>query len=397
MTDAPTIFWMLYLILGPLAWMGMLTVFLMGRRRMLRLRDEPVTVLSDPPHVTILVPGKDEADQIEQGIRSILGQDYPNFRVIAINDRSTDQTGAILDRLAAEYPQKLSVMHIAPGSLPEGWLGKCNALHLAAARAEGEWLFFVDSDVTLQADALSRAMGLSVPRRYDALSILTRLVCQSFWERLLLPLAGGAWAVMNAASLTNVDSVKRIAVANGQFFLIRRSAYEAVGGHGAVRAEITEDVALMRLLKRNGCRTRFMLGAHLASTRMHSSLKQIVHGWGRILSGSTLRRPGRLVGAILFLILCGFSVYPALAWGVIAAVRYADPKWLVAAATHLGLITMYLAIIYRSSGNPMRNAWLFPLGGTLLLWIFAFALRICQTGRLTWRETNFQIPVQTRG
>src|SRR5438876_3705192 len=105
-------------------------------------------------------------------------------------------------------------------------------------------------------------------------SISTRLECHSFWERLLLPLLGVAWRMMDFVSLTNRDNSK-VAVANGQFFHIRREAYEKVGGHEAVRNQITEDVELMRLLKSEEFTVRFLLGGHLASTRMHSNLRQM--------------------------------------------------------------------------------------------------------------------------
>lgn len=384
-----------YLIIGPVAWSMMLLLLFIGRQRMTRLLRNRKPVPQPAPSVTILVPAKDEAAGIAHCIDCILEQDYPDFRIVAINDRSTDRTGAILDELCARQPGKLCVVHIAPESLPDGWLGKCNALHVGAGQADGDWLFFVDSDVTLQPDALSRAIALVTWRRYDALSILTKLECHTFWERLVLPLVGGAWSVMHAISLTNDDRRPGSAVANGQFLLIRRSAYATVGGHESVRAAITEDVEMMRLLKGRGFRTRLMLGSHLAATRMHSSLGQMFHGWGRILSGSSRRSPRRIIGAMLFLLICGFGVYPALAWGL-AALRWNDPGWLIVSVLHLLLMTVYLALIYRWSGNRARYALLFPLGGGVLLGILAFALRTCRTGRVMWRETQFQIPAHAR-
>jgi chlorobactene glucosyltransferase len=391
--DAQSILLVIYLVVGPGAWLVMFLLLSLGRRRMTRLLTARYALPANAPGVTILVPAKDEAVGIRQCIECILRQDYPSFRVLAIDDRSTDHTGAILDELAAEHPGRLSVLHILPGMLPDGWLGKCNALHTGASQARGEWLLFVDSDVTLQPAALSRAITLCVARKYDALSILTRLECNSFWERLILPLAAGAWSVMHAVSLTNVDSRTHSAVGNGQFILVRRSAYETVGGHESVRAEITEDVELMRLLKGRGFRTRLMLGSHLASTRMHSTLGQMFHGWGRIYGGTNRRNPSRIIGAIVFLLLCGFSVYPALLWGAGAAFEWQDWRWLGASALHLLLMSGYLALIYRWSGNRARCAWLFPLGGAVLLGILVFALRTCRTGQVKWRDSHFQIPV----
>ena len=373
----------------------MFVLLLLGRRRMTRLLHTRAGLPSVPPHVTILVPAKDEAPGIRKCLERILAQDYPNFRVVAVDDRSTDGTGPILDELAREHPRRVTALHVEQGGLPDGWLGKCHALHVASRAVEGDWLLFVDSDVTLQPSALSRALSLAVARKYDALSILTRLECDGFWDRLILPLAGGAWSVMHAVSLTNDDRRTRSAAANGQFFLIRRSAYEAVGGHESVRAQITEDVELMRHLKGRGFRTRLLLGAHLASTRMHATLRQMFHGWARIYSGTSRRSPWRIAGAMAFLVLCGFVLYPALAWGVARAVIAREFDWLIASGGHALLMTAYLALIYRGSGNRARFALLFPLGGSILLAILAFALRTCRTGRVNWRETHFQIPVHS--
>jgi cellulose synthase/poly-beta-1,6-N-acetylglucosamine synthase-like glycosyltransferase len=384
---------LIYVIVGPLAWLAMLILLRYGRRRMVRLQQWRGGLPQPPPKVTILVPAKDEARGIGECIRSIFDQDYPDFDVIAINDRSADRTGAILDELARSYPGRMRVIHIASDGLPAGWLGKCNALYNGARETTAPWLFFVDSDVTLQRHALSHAVGISVARKYDALSIFTRLECHSFAERLVLPLAAGAWAVMHTVSLTNLDTRTNIAAANGQFFLIRRAAYEAVGGHESVRSEITEDVELMRLLKSRGFRIRLMLGRHLAATRMHSTLRQMFHGWGRIFGGTHRRNPSRILRAMAFLVICGFSVYPALLWGIGSAIEWRQFGWLIASLAHLLIMTFYLAVIYIGSGNHARYAWLFPLGGGALLAMLAFALRTCRTGRVLWRDTHFQMPV----
>ena len=119
-------------------------------------------------------------------------------------------------------------------------------------------------------------------RKYDAMSILTRLECHTFLERLIPPLAAGAWSIMFTISLTNDDELKGSAAANGQFFLIRRDAYESVGGHDAVHDQVVEDVELARLLKARDKRIRFLFGNHLAATRMHATWRQMLHGWGRI-------------------------------------------------------------------------------------------------------------------
>jgi chlorobactene glucosyltransferase len=272
--------------------------------------------------------------------------------------------------------------------LPDGWLGKCNALHVGTHNLSCDWLLFVDSDVKVEPAALRDTIGLALRRGYDAVSILTRLECDTLLEQLVLPLAAGTWSVMFAISLTNDDQRRDIAAANGQFFLIRTDPYRKVHGHAAVHNQICEDVELMRVLKANGCKVRMQFGAHLASTRMHATLQQIFSGWGRIYCGTARRRMGRIIQAMAFYLISGFSLYPALAWGAWRAFAVHQPAWLLAAGAHLAIMTIFLSVIYRGSGNRARLALLFPLGGAMMVAIMGYALRLCHTGRLSWRGTE---------
>jgi len=382
-----------YVALGPVLW-GFLAIGLfMGRQRMNRLR-RPGEALPNPaPHVTILIPAKDEQSMIGQCLESILKLDYPSFDVIAIDDRSTDRTGAIMDDIATRTP-RISVLHIAPGSLPAGWFGKCHALNAGAESARGDWLLFVDADVTLQPDALRVTLALAEEREYDALSILTRLTCDKPWERLILPLAAAAWSMLHTVSLTNSDTRKHIAVANGQFMLIRRSTYESVGGHEAVKSEIVEDVELFRLIKSREFRTRLLMGRDFGATRMYDDLGRMFHGWARIFSGTARRSTWRIIVGMLVIVLGSFSAYPALAWGAWRLNHHGASShtwgWLANAAVHFMLMTTVVALIYRFSGNARRWALAFPLAGAMLLAIFGFSLVKCFTGRSLWRGTTYE-------
>jgi len=399
-----------YLILGPLAWVDMFASYLLAASRMNRLKR--AMPLPDPlPTVTVLIPAKDEGREIARCVQSVLAQDYEQFDVLAVDDRSTDDTGAVLDGLAAEIPEKtpaergangnesplaprfagvpsprssqLRVIHIPVGGLPAGWLGKCHALATAAATVTSDWLLFVDSDVQLQPRALSIALSNAVDRKYDAVSVLTKLECHTFWEKLVLPLAAATWAIMFTVSATNNDKRKASAAANGQFFLIRRSAYESVGGHSAVRDQITEDVELMRCLKSSGFRTRLLFGDHLATTRMHATLQQMLHGWGRIYSGTSRRRIGRIATVIVLLPIIGLSAYPMLFYGLL------HPMWLPVAVAHLLVMSGFLVLTYGKAGQPRRYALLFPLGCAVLLALLCYALRMCRSGRVVWRNTRY--------
>lgn len=383
----------LYLLLGVTVWILFLIGMYAGRKRM-SLLNRPAPKPPQPaPKATILIPAKDEGGRIADCIRSACAQTYPNYEVIAVNDRSTDQTGAIMDELAKELPN-LRVRHIREDELPAGWTGKCNALYRTVNEAHGDWLLFIDSDVVITPDALQAALSRAARRGYDLMSLWPKLESYSFSEKLLVPLCAAGVSMMYLVSLTNKDYMKNVAFANGQFLLIKRSVYDEMGGHAAVKDRFCEDVEMARLLKRRGKRIRIAWGTDFAAVRMYSSLSGIFKGWGRNFYAASLGKPWRILLAIAFVVLCGFSAYAAAAWTIF---RFINPGtvwggpwgWLAAAVTHLILMHLSLAKLYTWSGNPGTNAGLFPLGGSMLIGVFIKSLRMCATGKVEWRGTHY--------
>jgi chlorobactene glucosyltransferase len=381
-----------YVLAGPLIWVLFGIGMFAGRRRM-ALMVRPHPPLPDrPPRVTILVPAKDEGERIGDCLRSALKQTYPDFSVIAIDDRSVDQTGRIMEELSAADP-RLAVIHIRDDQLPSGWTGKCNALHAAVGRADGQWLLLVDSDVVLATDALETTMQVALEKQCDAISLLPRLESQGFWEGLLVPLAGAATTALYLVALTNNDHKRRTAFANGQYLLIRRETYDQMGGHQRVRDRFCEDVEIARYLKANGKKVRISWGADFAAVRMYSSLASILRGWSRNFFAASLGRPWRILLGAAFIVLCSFSAYAAVAWGVYRLAHpvnaYGAYGWLIAGAAHLAIMLPLLAILYRWTGNAAVYALAFPLGGGMLLGIFARSIWMCITGKVEWRGTRY--------
>lgn len=373
-----------YVLLGPVSWLGIYAGMMLARSRMGRLREPSLPLPEPAPRVTVLVPAKDEGEGIRECIERVLALDYPDFRVVAINDRSTDQTGAVLDRLAGEHPDRLRVIHVE--SLPDGWLGKNHALHLGTRDVATPWLLFVDSDVLVEPSALREVMCRAVHRGYDLVSLMLALRTETFWERLMLPLAGLTWATTFSVSLTNDDGLPNTAVGNGQFFLVKREHYDRVGGHAAVRDCVNEDVELARAVKRAGGRVRFLSGFHLGATRMHTTLAQIFRGWGRIFAGTSRRSPWPMLAAMAFIVLCTLSGYGALLLGV-ARARQDDPSWLAVALLHLAMMHGYLAFAYAKARVPPRYSALLPLSATLMLGVLGVGVRRCFGGAFEWRGT----------
>ena len=225
-------------------------------------------------------------------------------------------------------------------------------------------------------------------------SLLLRLECHSFWEELLMPLAGAGIIGILGVGLSNNNHYPRIAFANGQFILCRRDTYQAFGTHAAVRSAFSEDVEIARLAKAGGLMPRVAWGTDLAAVRMYAGLPKLIRGWGRNYFGCGRGSPWPVLAGIAFVLLCCYSVYPAIAFAIYHAAIGAPIKspigWGIASIIHLGLMTHFLAKTYHWSGNPKRLAWLFPLAGILLLWIFAQALKLCVTRKVEWRGDQYR-------
>ncbi len=393
-------FLVLYLLFGPLLVIVMTVLALTGRQQM-RLISRPLKPLPEsPPSVTVLIPAKDEGERIRACLSCALAQTYPNLQFIAIDDRSIDQTGAIMDEMAAADP-RLEVLHIPHGDLPAGWTGKCHALFHGVRAARGEWLMFVDSDVVLEPDAVAAAVGRAARHEYDLFSLLPRIEAYTFWEELIIPVAGAALNFMFLVPMANKNYLPRHAFANGQFLLIRRSVYEQIGGHQSVMGMFGEDVAMARLVKSKGYKTRIAWGADFVAVRMYSSLAEIFRGWARQFFAPGRGSPWRILAGLGLVLLMGFSWLPAAGWGIYRLVQpgmMAYPwLWLAAVGVHWCLLTWLLATIYSSSGNRGRFAWAHPLALAMLMGIFVRAVRMCFTKRVEWRGTSYSARPASEG
>lgn len=230
------------------------------------------------PRITVIVPARNEARNIRRCVLALLSQTYPNYELVVVDDRSTDSTPQILEELAGT-PAGAARLEIIRGvEPPPGWAGKPHALIQAASRATGDWLCFVDADTFASPDLLTASLEAARIHFADLFTILTAQELGSFWEKVVLPLVFTALSFGFPARRVN-DPAKPDAIANGQFILIKRQVYMAVGGHQAVRNRIDEDKALAEVVKRSGYRLVVADGRHVARTRMYTSLPEIWEGW----------------------------------------------------------------------------------------------------------------------
>lgn len=182
--------------------------------------------------ISVIVPARNEARNIRRCVLALLTQTYPNYEIIVVDDRSSDETPLILASLQQEHPERMQV--VAGGELPPGWAGKPHALYLGTRQARGDWLCFVDADTFATPDLLTAAFISAQAQQADLFTLLTDQELGSFWEKALLPLVFTALSFGFPAEQVN-DPRRPQAIANGQFILIRRSVYTAVGGHTAIR------------------------------------------------------------------------------------------------------------------------------------------------------------------
>ncbi|NJL33096.1 MAG: glycosyltransferase [Chloroflexaceae bacterium] len=236
----------------------------------------PADAVGAVPVVSILIPARNEERGIARCVEGALRQRYPSYEVIVVDDGSTDATPAILARYAAHHPH-LRVLH--GEALPEGWTGKAFACQRAAAVARGEWLLFLDADTAAAPELLAALLTHVQQQRLDLLSVFPFLELDTFWEQAILP----AFRTMIRATFpfqqANAPAAQPGAVfANGQCLLVRRSTYNAIGGHGAVRGDVLEDVLLAQRLRAAGAAVGVAMADQYIRVRMYTNGREVLEG-----------------------------------------------------------------------------------------------------------------------
>ena len=230
------------------------------------------------PTVAVLLPARNEARNIEACVRSLLAQNYPHFRVIALDDASTDGTGALLAHLA-DNEAILQVMSGLP--LPQSWVGKNWACHQLGREANDEWLLFVDADTVHHPLMLRDAIASGLASGADLVTGLPRQVVRTWAERLALPMLPWVLFALLPLPLVGRSHSPMWSAAVGQFMLFRRTAYEQIGGHAAVRDNVVEDMALGREVKRAGLRLLFCDLGTRVQCRMYHNRREVWDGFGK--------------------------------------------------------------------------------------------------------------------
>jgi len=318
------------------------------------------------PRLSVIIPARNEAVNIERCVRSILAAAYEPLEVIVVDDRSSDGTGGIAEWLAAAPDVHGRVRVLRGAELPAGWFGKPWAIVQGYREATGELLLFADADTKHEPELIPRAVSVLRTEHVDLVSVLPRQEMDSFWERLVQPHVFFALQA-RVGDLRHVNRTRTVwnAIANGQFILTNRPAYEAVGTHAAVKDTVAEDMMLAQTYVRAG-RDIFLAHAEsFMSTRMYRSLREIVDGWSKnlALGAPMMVPPIRLIRWLLPYLMW----LPVLAWiGPPLAWLVWRWDWLLLAMA-ASLVTW--VEIYRRERAPLWYAALYPVGSSIVAYI----------------------------
>jgi glycosyltransferase involved in cell wall biosynthesis len=334
------------------------------------------------PRVAVALTARDEAAHIETAVRSVLAQDYPSWRLVAVDDRSNDETGRILDRLAGE-DSRLVVIHIL--ELPVGHLGKTHALQTAAESLEGwaDWLLFTDADVVFAPGTLRRAVAFAEAEGIDHLVLSPEVPTQHWGERvfllaflLLFSLIAPFWKVRRSESRAHVGI--------GAFNLVRATAFHTVGGFRRLVLSVDDDMQLGRILKAAGYRTGIVLGRGAVSVRWHVGLWGLIRGLEKNFFAAARYS--------VFLVVMGVGLLLTLFVMPFVGVLVGPPWSRLICVVGLFSLTLLASGGGRQSHIGGHYVALLPLGGLALIVALARSTWITlRRGGVRWRDTFYPL------
>ncbi|MGO9085351.1 MAG: glycosyltransferase family 2 protein [Candidatus Sulfotelmatobacter sp.] len=314
---------------------------------------------------SVIVPARNEEGCLGACLESLVAQTGVGFEIIVVDDHSTDHTREIAQSFAG-------VRIIDAGPLPNGWTGKNNAVITGAREARGAWLLFTDADTVHLLGSLARALAEARKNAPDLLSYSPEQIAVSFWEMATLPVVFAELARQYPPAKVS-DPNSPIAAANGQYILVRREAYDAVGGHTAIAGSILEDVALARTFKASGRKIRFRYGADAVRTRMYRNFRQLREGWTKNLA-LLFPNPGWL--AVKTLLLWG------LGWGILF--------WPL-------VMLIGAELTERASLTRLHNIFLMPAGVVGAWWWIATVILVFGRNLARLRRANFDLIMEWLG
>jgi chlorobactene glucosyltransferase len=375
--------WSLPWILPPLV-----TYFRLRNSR--SLDDESDVPPENPPLVTVIVPARNEAHNIDRCVTSILSTTYPKLEVVVIDDSSTDGTAEVARKAAGGDP-RARIVRNAP--LPDGWFGKQWACATGAKVAHGEILQFTDADTVHGRDLVTRSVNAMRRCYADLFSVACHQKLGGFWEKVIQPQIFTILS-MRYGGTESVNQSKRVSnkIAAGSCIFVKRASYDAIGGHGAVRSSVAEDLLLAQRFFAGGKRVVLMLGINQLSARMYASLGEIISGWRKnVFAGGLESVPfgniGRTFFPLALLLPPLMELLPVLALVLAGFGVAAGPTVLTWAAISSAATLLWWIVAYATVGENPLYALAYPLGALVLLYIFVSA--VIRGRRVTWKGRTY--------
>jgi glycosyltransferase involved in cell wall biosynthesis len=355
--------------------------------RVVRVMPEEEGSGSPLPALSVIVPAKDEEGGLETALASLLAQEYPGLEIVPVDDRSTDGTRAVMERLAGTRAD-VSPVHIE--ELPNGWLGKNHAVHVGASRASGEWLLLTDADVRFRPNALRLAVAHAERADLDHLALIPRLDLPGYWLRSFVAFFFVSFLIFRGYYRANVRSSK-IGVGIGAFNLVRRTAFDKAGGYAARPLHPTDDLSLGGSIKGLGLRQELRLGQRLVSVPWYGSLGEMVRGVEKnvfpVLDYSVLQVVAYSFGTLVFAVwpFAGIFLEGGVTRTLLLVALIAQLLTFVLSNRFLGWRVLLLAVAY-----PVCAAFF----AAVLVRSSVLALL---RGGIYWRGTFYPLSMLRRG
>lgn len=378
----PAVLWSLPWIVPPL-------VTYLRLRNSRSLDSESDAPPSDAPLVSVIVPARNEARNIERCASSILSTTYPSLELLVVDDSSTDGTAEVARR-AVGSDARVRIIHNAP--LPDGWFGKQWACATGAKLARGNVLQFTDADTVHAPDLVTRSINAIVRTDADLFSVAGRQELGGFWEKVIQPQIFTVLS-MRYGGTESVNRSTRIRdkIANGQCIFVKRESYDAIGGHASVRSSVAEDLMLAQRFFAARKRVVLMVGVNQLSTRMYESLREIISGWRKnVFAGGLDSVPFGRIGQSLFplalLLPPLLELLPPLALLLSLFFPSSSTLLLWAAISTVATLVWWTTVYATVRENP-AYALAYPLGALAMLYIFFTA--VIRGRRVTWKGRTY--------
>jgi glycosyltransferase involved in cell wall biosynthesis len=357
-----------------------------GATKLPWIKDFAPAAASACPSISLIFAARDEEEKLPAALATLAALDYPQLEIIAVDDRSQDATGRILDDFAAAH-SRFRVVHVT--EIPSGWLGKTHALQKGFEASSGECLLFTDADVRFKPDVVRRAVMLAQEHKLDHLTLLCNVEMHGFWEKTLITFFGLAFHLAtDAYRVSNPNS--RAYVGVGAFQLLCRSAYEAIGTHRRLAMEVVDDMKLGKLVKRSGFRSCVAIAQEFVTVRWHAGARSVIRGvtknffaaFGYNLAFAAVA----LTGMILLNVVPFFVVFAGHGW-----IRFLSA---IAVAVALG---MHASVDVVNRVSPLY-ALTHPIGAVLFCYMIVRSVAVTLwQGGVTWRGTFYPLKELKRG